>query len=98
MVSIASENVEMYIKTIWELNQKKGRAKTTEISSMLKVVPSSVTEMLQKLQEEEYIVHIDYKGCKLTEKGNTAALKLIRKERLLKRFLYNVLKIPKNKV
>jgi DtxR family Mn-dependent transcriptional regulator len=98
MVAIISENVEMYIKTIWTLKQSKGHAKTIEISSMLKVVPSSVTEMLQRLQQDGFVVHTDYKGCQLTKKGNALASKLIHKENLLRRFLHEILKIPKNKV
>lgn len=88
----------MYLKSIWLLNQQKGIAKTTKISSLLKVAPSSVTEMLQKLQKGGYIVHLPYRGCTLTEKGTNLAVKVVRRERLLRKFLFTVLKLPKEVV
>ena len=97
MATTSNEIAEMYIKTIWTLSQIKGNAKTTEVSSMLKVVPSSASEMIQKLKKEGYLTRTDYKGCQLTKKGTQLALKLIRKERLLKTFLHEILNLPKDK-
>ncbi|MBI5389297.1 metal-dependent transcriptional regulator [Candidatus Woesearchaeota archaeon] len=97
VIAIHTEKTEMYLKTIWMISQEKRNAKTTEIAFVLGLSPSSVTEMLQKLQGEGLLSHTQYKGCQLTSKGTAAALKLVRKERLLKKFLHDILKVPKNK-
>lgn len=95
---MVTEPTEMYLKTIWNLTQQKQHAKTTEIASILKLVPSSVTEMLQRLQKEKYIILEDYKGGILTKKGKAIALRILNRERLLKKFLHDVLKIPEQVV
>jgi len=92
------ENREEYLETIYELTEEKKTAKTSEIADKLKVKPASVTQMLKKLADEEYIKYEPYKGTTLTKKGRHTAKKLKRKHRLLERFLYDILGIRRNRV
>jgi DtxR family Mn-dependent transcriptional regulator len=91
-------SVEDYLKAIYDLSQNENPASTTDISRTLKVAPASVTEMLKKLAEKGYIVHSPYHGTRLTSAGGRIAEKIVRKHRLLERFLHDVLKIDKVKV
>jgi len=91
-------SVEDYLKAIYDLSQNGKPVSTTEISRTLKVAPASVTEMLKKIAEKGYIVHSPYHGTKLTSTGRRIAEKIVRKHRLLERFLHDVLKIDKVKV
>ncbi len=91
-------SVEDYLKTVYELSQNGNAVSTTEISRILKVAPASVTEMLKKLDEKGYITHSPYHGTRLTSTGRRIAGKIIRKHRLLERFLHDVLKIDKGNV
>jgi len=84
---MANEIVEQYLKTIFNLTEDGGMAKTTEIASILGVAPASVTEMLHKLSDRGYIKHEPYKGATLRPKGIKIACKIARKHRLLERFL-----------
>ncbi len=88
-------SVEDYLKTIYDLSQNGKPVSTTDISRTLKVAPASVTEMLKKLAEKGYITHSPYHGTRLTSTGNRIAEKIIRKHRLLERFLHDVLKVDK---
>jgi DtxR family transcriptional regulator, Mn-dependent transcriptional regulator len=54
--------------------------------------------MLGKLADAGYINHPKYQGATLTQKGFDLAEKMTRKHRLLERFLYDVLKIKKDRV
>jgi DtxR family Mn-dependent transcriptional regulator len=95
---MAQKSTQDYLKTIYILSQNKDLVSTTEISKKLDVAPASVTEMLKKLSEDDYIKYEPYKGSKLTEKGLAEAKKIVRKHRLLETFLTDVLHIGKEKV
>jgi DtxR family transcriptional regulator, Mn-dependent transcriptional regulator len=88
---MVSENIEEYLESIWELNQSGKPAKTTDIAVALKVSPASVTEMVQKLADEGYVIYEKYKGVTLTEEGNRIGSKIKRRHRLLERFLVDIL-------
>ena len=87
-----------YLKTIYNLAKNGDLVSTTEISQKLEVAPASVTEMLKKLSDDDYIKYEPYKGSILTIKGLREAQKVTRKHRLLERFLADTLHIGKDKV
>lgn len=81
--SVAEEN---YIKSIFHL-QEKGGLSTGKLSESLQTKPASVTDMLKKLKEKKLIAWSPYKQIKLTAKGKTLALNIIRRHRLWEYFL-----------
>jgi DtxR family Mn-dependent transcriptional regulator len=87
---MVSEITEQYLKTIFNLTEYGGTARTTDIASALGVAPASVTEMLHKLDRQGYIRHEPYKGVVLRHKGRKIACRVARKHRLLERFLADV--------
>ena len=91
-------SVEDYLKAVYDLSRNGNAVCTTEISRTLKVAPASVTEMLKKLAENNYIEYSPYHGTTLTSNGRRIAEKMARKHRLLERFLHDVLKIDTVKV
>lgn len=92
-----STSVEEYLEALYTLTVN-GSASTTDISKRLKIAPSSVTEMLKKLDDNGYVNYSPYQGVTLTEKGFAMAESMARKHRLLERFLHDVLHIGKDKV
>jgi DtxR family Mn-dependent transcriptional regulator len=92
------KSTQDYLKTIYALSRNKDLVSTTEISKKLDVAPASVTEMLKKLSEDDYIKYEPYKGSMLTVKGLKEAQRILRKHRLLENFLTDVLHIGKEKV
>jgi DtxR family transcriptional regulator, Mn-dependent transcriptional regulator len=93
-----SISTEEYLEALYNLTQGNKTAGTSEISKRLKIAPASVTEMLKKLAENSLVNYSPYQGVTLTEKGMKIAAKMTRKHRLLERFLYDVLKIGKERV
>ncbi|KYK25350.1 hypothetical protein AYK25_09600 [Thermoplasmatales archaeon SM1-50] len=81
------KTTEEYIEIIFVLQNRNGYAKTGKISSEMGIKPPSVTEMLQKLQEEGYIRYEPYKGATLTESGKKLARELIKKHKIIADFL-----------
>ena len=88
-----TQSIEDYLKAIYELTQKDGRASTTQLADYLDVTPASVTGMIKKLSTTtppllEYKKH---RGVVLTNQGRNIALEIIRHHRLLELFLHKVL-------
>jgi DtxR family Mn-dependent transcriptional regulator len=91
-------SLEDYLKAIYDISQTKQPASTTDISRTLKLAPASVTEMLKKLAEKGYITHSPYHGTRLTANGKRTAENIVRKHRLLERFLHDILKVDNAQV
>ena len=92
-----SEQVEEYLKTIYDIAGKSGAARTTEIAKCLKLSPASVTEAIQHMAKKGLVVYVPYKGATLTKQGLTIAIKIKRKHRLLEVFLTETLHIDEKK-
>lgn len=73
---------EDYIKAIYELGGQSRKVANKEIAEKLKISPPSVSEMIKKLEKEDYIIVQQYIGVSLTEKGIEKG-KNIRKKHLL---------------
>ena len=88
-----SDTVEDYLKAIYELQEKYGRAKTSALSALLGITPGSVTDMLKRLagQSPRLIRYQSHQGVTLTALGSRRALTVIRRHRLLETFLHDVL-------
>ena len=86
-----SESEEDYLKALYHLQKESDEVTTNSIAEFLEMKPSSVTEMLKKLSEKNYIKYQKYKGSSLSKKGRVIALKIIRKHRLWETFLVDKL-------
>jgi len=95
---MTQRSTQDYLKAIYGLSRNGDLVSTTEISRKLDVAPGSVTEMLKKLSEDNYVNYSPYHGSTLTEKGLQEAQKVARKHRLLEKFLTDILHIGKDRV
>ena len=82
-----SESMEDYLEIIYRLEEKKGFARTSDISSFFGHKPSSVTGMLQKLDEQALVNYEKYRGVTLTAKGKQLAKDVSRRHETLVSFL-----------
>ncbi len=84
---------EDYLKTIYALSADGNSASTNNLAERLNIAPASVTGMLQRLASASPPL-VDYRkrqGATLTKAGEKAALKVIRRHRLLETYLYEML-------
>ncbi len=86
-----SRSIDEYLKVIFLITQKSEYAKTSIIAEQLSIYPSSVTEMLEKLDRQGLVEYTSYKGAKLTPSGHDRGRKILRRYRLLQVFFQNVL-------
>src|SRR5258707_2400987 len=82
-----TRSVEDYLKTIYHLSSQGGFASTRDIAGVLRVAPPSVSGMVKRLSETGLIEHVPYRGVQLTAQGRRAALKMIRRHRILELYL-----------
>ena len=78
---------EDYVEIIYELIREKGFAKPGDIANHLHVTPATVTGMLDRLREEQLVVHEKYGGIALTDKGRSMAVGLGQRHVLIVNFL-----------
>jgi DtxR family Mn-dependent transcriptional regulator len=95
---MASEQLEEYLESILDIEEKDGIAKTSAIAKCMKVAPASVTEALQTLADKGFVEYEPYKGATLTGLGREMARKVKRRHRLLEVFLNDVLHISQENV
>ena len=91
MLSSADQD---YIKAVYTLQAESDTVTTSALAAHLEVTAASVSGMLKKLGEAGLVDHNRYKGVRLTRKGQRAALKVIRRHRLVELFLVEILAVP----
>lgn len=84
---MTTRNVEDYLKAIWDLQNKKGYIKVKDIADKLEVTRPSVSEMIKKLAENNYILYEKYGGIVFTAKGKKLAQEIKHRHNLLTEFL-----------
>jgi DtxR family Mn-dependent transcriptional regulator len=82
-----TRSVEDYLKAIYRLTPEGRAAGTSEIANLLELAPASVSGMVKRLSEHGLLEHVPYKGVQLTEEGRRAALRTIRRHRLIEAYL-----------
>ena len=87
---------EKYLKTIYKIAEKGEKtAKTTEIAKKLEISEPSVTEQIQKLQDQGLVCRAPYKGFTLSPIGKKEAEKITKKFEATKKFLSEILEVDK---
>ena len=88
-----STNIQDYLKRIYEITSGGGKATTNQLAGVLGISAASVTNMVQKLSKTEppYLTYEKHQGVRLTKAGRLAALKIIRRHRLIEHYLVKAL-------
>lgn len=88
-----NESMEMYLETVYILEERYGHSHVTEIARILNVSKPSVTKAMKYLGEKGFINKEPYGSITLTEKGMERAEKIYKRHKLLTRFLEVSLKM-----
>ncbi len=82
-----SRSTEDYLKAIYWLESSGGAAQTSAIAELLDIAPPSVSGMVKRLSESGLLEHVPYRGVQLTRTGRRAALRMVRRHRILETYL-----------
>src|SRR4051812_14927863 len=86
-----SEAVQDYVKQIYLLQTRSGKATTNEIAGRMDVSAAAATAMVKKLAELGLVEHRRYHGVVLTPAGERVAVEVLRHHRLLELYLTQAL-------
>ncbi len=84
---VLTRSIEDYLKAIYELEQDGSPAQTSAIAGALDVAAPSVSGMVKRLSEAGLLQHVPYRGVQLTREGKHAALRMVRRHRIVETYL-----------
>jgi DtxR family Mn-dependent transcriptional regulator len=80
------------LKEIWRRTPHEGDwARTGEVAAALGVSPATATAMVKHLVTRGLVEHVPYKGVALSPAGRRVAAAVVRRHRIVERFLADVL-------
>ncbi len=83
--------VEDYLKAIYAFEREGGVAATNDIAQRLAIAPASVSGMVQRLADQGLVTYERYHGVRLTAAGRRAALRTLRRHRVIEAYLVRAL-------
>jgi DtxR family transcriptional regulator, Mn-dependent transcriptional regulator len=92
------ESTEEYLEAVYRLEREGPGVSTSGLAADLGVAPASVSGMLKKLGADGYLSYEARGQAKLTEKGLTVAVRVMRRNRLAEVFLHDMLGMPWDQV
>lgn len=89
-----SEHIEMYLKAIWHIRERKEKVKVSSIAKILNVRQPSVVQMLHKLNGANLVEYSKGNSVmKLTAEGEQIGQRMMRNTRLLEVMMKEALRI-----
>ena len=83
--------VEDYLKAIYAFERDGHAAATNDIAQRLSIAPASVSGMVQRLADQGLVEYERYRGVRLTSAGRRAALRTLRRHRVIESYLVQAL-------
>lgn len=89
----SSESMEMYLETVYILEENHGHAHGVDIARRLGVSKPSVTKAVKYLTSQGFVNSQKYGTITLTEKGRELSKKIYGNHKLIELFLEHSLKL-----
>ena len=93
-----SRATEDYLKAIYNLAHRGEAVTTGQLAHELGVSSPSVSAMVKRLEDGSLLSRSDNRSLRLTDSGERAALRVVRRHRLLETFLHRMLDVPWDEV
>ena len=90
-VELLTAPVEDYLKAIYSFERDGHAAATNNIAQRLSIAPASVSGMVQRLADQGLVAYERYRGVRLTAAGRRAALRTLRRHRVIEAYLVQAL-------
>ncbi len=88
--------MENYLETVFVLQREHGHAHVRDIAKTIRIKMPSVTEALRKLKKSNLVNYDRYNSITLTQRGKSISQKVMKRHKILFKFLHEVLGIDKN--
>jgi len=90
--------VEDYLKAIYAIGRGSVAVATNDIAQRLNLTPASVSGMVRRLADQGLLSYERYRGVTLTDTGRRAALRTLRRHRVIEAYLSGALDYPWDRV
>lgn len=93
LTRMPTSTVEDYLKAIHRFSGEKGElAPMGRVAEALGITAGTATTMIKQLVRQGYADYVPRKGVLLTKSGHLAAMRVLRRHRLLELFLVEIMK------
>lgn len=89
---------EDYLRAMYKLKTSEGKIRVVDIAEQLGLSKSTVSERLQELARQKFVLYSAYTKLDLSKKGYEVGEMLTYRHRIIECFLHKVLKISKERV
>lgn len=96
MVRALTDSLEDYLEAIYVLGQQKDRVRVKHIADFLGVSRPSVVSAVSALGSRDLVHHVPYGDVRLTPEGQQRAAAIYQRHLLLRRFLEELLGLPRD--
>ena len=86
-----TETAERYLETIYYIEHEGERARPGRLAEWLGVSPPTVSVSLQRLARDGWVTVAEDRSVQLTEAGSAAAAEVVRRHRIIERWLTDAL-------
>ena len=93
-VSGVSQGQEEFLELVYRLTASGSAARTSDLAEGLRTTLGTITNLVKRLERKGLVVHQPYRGITLTPKGKRIAAEIVKRHRLVERFLTDFLMIP----
>ena len=100
-MTLNSSTTENYLKTICQLAERHPNdplVRLGELATEMGVTAGTITTMIRGLDTKGLVHYKLRSGVKLTDKGRTQALQVVRRHRIIESFLVDVMKMDWSEV
>jgi len=91
MTTQASPAAEEYLQAVYTLADEGGQVIGARLAEFLRISPAAVSEMVHRLEREGLLQLDERKEVRLTDRGFSAASRVVRRHRLAERMLVDLL-------
>src|SRR6185503_16532739 len=91
MTTQASPATEEYLQAVYTLADEGGQVIGARLAEFLRISPAAVSEMVHRLEREGLLQLDERKEVRLTDRGFSAASRVVRRHRLAERMLVDLL-------
>jgi DtxR family transcriptional regulator, iron-dependent repressor len=91
MATQASPATEEYLQAVYTLADEGGQVIGARLAEFLRISPAAVSEMVHRLERDGLLKLDERKEVRLTDRGFTAASRVVRRHRLAERMLVDLL-------
>ena len=91
MTTQASQATEEYLQAVYTLADEGGQVIGARLAEFLRISPAAVSEMVHRLERDGLLQLDERKAVRLTDRGFSAASRVVRRHRLAERMLVDLL-------